>query len=106
MSYDLRREPWIPWRRRSGAVEWGPPAMLVDRLAEDPVVGLAAPRPDFEGALQEFLIGLLAAALQPEDEREWRRLWNAPPTVEALQATLEALPRATFLPGSLRIGIR
>ena len=68
--------------------------MLVDRLAEDPVVGLAAPRPDFEGALQEFLIGLLAAALHPEDEREWRRLWKAPPTAETLRTALEALPAA------------
>lgn len=100
MAYDLRTEPWLPWRRRSGAVEWGPPAALVDGLAsENPVVALAAPRPDFDGALQEFLIGLLSAALRPADEHAWRALWNAPPSREALQAALDALPPAFDLDG-------
>jgi CRISPR system Cascade subunit CasA len=100
MAYDLRYEPWIPWRRRSGRVEWGPPAVLVDGIVTgDPVVGIAAPRPDFDGALQEFLIGLLSAALRPADERAWRALWHTPPTREALQAALDALPPAFDLDG-------
>jgi ClpP class serine protease len=33
MTYDLRHEPWIPWRRRNGAIEWGPPTRLLDDLA-------------------------------------------------------------------------
>lgn len=99
MTYDLRREPWIPWRRRSGVVEWGPPAMLVDRMADDPVVALAAPRPDFDGALQEFLIGLLTVALQAEDESAWRRLWDGPPTRDALQSAIDSLPPAFHLDG-------
>jgi CRISPR system Cascade subunit CasA len=99
MTYDLRREPWIPWRRSSGGVEWGRPALLVDRLEDDPVVALAAPRPDFDGALQEFLVGLLTAAVQPVDEREWRALWMRPPSVEVLQAALDALPPAFDLDG-------
>lgn len=99
MTYDLRREPWIPWRRRSGGVEWGPPALLVDRLDDDPVVALAAPRPDFDGALQEFLIGLLSVALQPEGEEAWLEGWHAPPTPAELQAALDALPSAFDLEG-------
>lgn len=102
MTYDLRREPWIPWRRRSGAVEWGPPAVLVSRMTKsdaDPVVALAAPRPDFDGAIQQFLIGLLSAALQPEDEAAWLEGWRSPPTVEKLQAALDALPDAFNLDG-------
>ncbi|MEJ7812324.1 MAG: type I-E CRISPR-associated protein Cse1/CasA [Gemmatimonadaceae bacterium] len=99
MAYDLKREPWIPWRRRSGAVEWGPPALLVDRLEDDPVVALVAPRADFDGALQEFLIGLLTASLQPPDERAWKALWTRPPSREALQAALDALPPAFDLDG-------
>ena len=99
MTYDLRRELWIPWRRRSGAVEWGPLTALVSRLEDDPVVAIAAPRPDFDGALQEFLIGLLSAALQPEDEAAWRQGWTSPPTVDELQAALDALPDAFDLDG-------
>lgn len=99
MAYDLRRESWIPWRRRSAVIEWGPPALLVDRLDDDPVVALAAPRPDFDGALQEFLIGLLTVALQPRDEEEWAERWDSPPTVDELQAALDALPPAFDLDG-------
>lgn len=99
MTYDLRRESWIPWRRCSGRVEWGPPASLVDRLEEDPIVALATPRPDFDGAMQEFLIGLLTVALQPSDEEAWLALWRRPPGKEELQAALDALPTAFDLDG-------
>ncbi len=99
MSYDLRLEPWIPWRRRSGAVTWGPLAMVVDAYEGDPVVAIATPRPDFDGALQEFLIGVLSAALQPKDDRAWRSLWHAPPAPETLQAAIDALPPAFDLDG-------
>ncbi|MGI8497249.1 MAG: type I-E CRISPR-associated protein Cse1/CasA [Gemmatimonadaceae bacterium] len=97
--YDLRREAWIPWRRRSGIVEWGPPALLVDRIEADPVAAFAAPRPDFDGALHELMIGLLTIALQPADEQEWNARWTQPPTFEALQSALDALPFAFDLEG-------
>lgn len=99
MAYDLRREHWIPWRRRSGTVEWGPPAALLDGLDDDPVVALASPRADFDAALREFLIGLLSAALLPADESAWLELWLHPPAREELQASLDALPPAFFLDG-------
>ena len=98
MTYDLRTEPWIPWRRRRSGVVWGPIAMLVDRLdGDDPVIAIASPRPDFDGALQEFLIGLLSVALKAKDEEEWRERWDQPPTVAELQAALDALPPAFSL---------
>lgn len=99
MTYDLRRKNWIPWRRLSGAVEWGPPATLLSDMDGDPVVALATPRPDFDGALQEFLLGLLAVTLEPADEGAWRELWEHPPTSEAFQAALDALPAAFDLDG-------
>jgi len=99
MAYDLRFEPWIPWRRRSRRVEWGPISLLTDNLAGDPVVALAAPRPDFNGALTEFLIGMLAVALAPRDEADWLALWQQPPTPELLEERLRALPEAFFLDG-------
>ena len=98
--WDVRREPWIPWRLADGRVEWGPIRRLGPAARpEDVVVGTAAPRPDFDGALHEFLIGLLSAALAPADEKAWRALWHEPPTPEALQAALDALPDAFDLEG-------
>lgn len=98
--YDLRMEPWIPWRRRSGRVEWGSISMLTRDIAGDPVVALAAPRPDFNGALTEFLIGMLTVALLPRDERDWKEWWDQPPTPDALERALKALPDAFRLNGS------
>ena len=99
MAYDLRREPWIPFRRRSGEAVWGPAKFLTDKINDDPIVALAAPRPDFNGALLEFLIGLITVALQPEDEEAWRDGWRNPPLPERLQFAFDALPPAFDLDG-------
>ncbi len=99
MTYDLRIERWIPFRRLSGRVEWGSVASLVDDLGEDPVVAINASRPEFTGAVLEFLIGLLSASLQPKDEAHWRQLWDKPPTSDALNRALAALPDAFVLDG-------
>jgi CRISPR system Cascade subunit CasA len=94
MTFDLRTETWLPFTRLSGVVEWGPPDLIVDAISTDPVVTLAAPRPDFDGALAEFLIGLFAAAFGLHDEDDWRTLWRNPPSREELRAALMTLPPA------------
>lgn len=72
--------------------------MLTDRIDEDPVVAIAAPRPDFDAALHEFLVGLLGVAMQVDDA-EWIRLMTSPPSPETLRAKLDALPAAFDLDG-------
>ena len=99
MAYDLRLEPWLPFVRLSGAKEWGPPDLIIDAITTDPVVALASPRPDFDGALAEFLIGLLTAAYRLDEEDDWRALWASPPTRDELRAALTRLPPAFDLDG-------
>lgn len=99
MTYDLRYEKWIPWKRQSGATEYGPPWLLTSQSADGPIVGIAAPRPDFSAAAQEFLVGLLGVALQVEDEAAWEALWRSPPTPDALRSAMNALPPAFDLDG-------
>lgn len=99
MSYDLRFEPFIPFRRAQGGIEWAAPWMVADTEGEDPIVDLAAPRPEFEGALMEFLIGLVNAAYTPDDEAAWLRSWKQPPTPQQLRDALTALPEAFTLDG-------
>jgi len=94
MTFDLRWEQWLPFRRLSGRIEWSPPADLLDDIAGDPVVAIASPRPDFDGATTEFLIGLVSAAMLPADEEAWLARWEQPPTVAELTAALAALPAA------------
>lgn len=99
MAYDLRFEPWLPFRRISGAVEWLPPYAVTDRIDDDPIVALACPRPDFDGAVTEFLIGLFSIALAPAEEADWAKLWRDPPKPEALRKALAKLPDAFALDG-------
>ncbi|MFN8709035.1 MAG: type I-E CRISPR-associated protein Cse1/CasA [Pseudomonadota bacterium] len=98
--YDLRYEPWIPFRRRSGEIVWGAPSLLTEGLTSDnPITDIAAPRPDFNAALQEFLIGLLAVTFAPQDDDEWLELWNEPPDEARHRQALERLPDAFYLLG-------
>jgi len=99
MTYDLRTEPWLPFRRPSGETQWGPPDLLVDAIDTNPIVAIASPRPDFDGALAELLIGLLTTAYSLESESDWRALWQNPPSREQLCAALMALPPAFDLDG-------
>ncbi len=77
---NLIEDEWIPVRRRSGGVARIAPWQLTDGFAEDPFVELAAPRPDFNGALVQFLIGLLQTCFAPEDAHEWRQRFHHAPT--------------------------
>jgi len=46
--------------------------------ADNPVVDIAAFRPDFQGALYQFLTGLLQTVFAPEDEEIWAEQWQSP----------------------------
>lgn len=59
----------------------------------------SAPRPDLDGALQEFLIGLLGVAFQLEEDAGWEALWRLPPAPEEIRAALDRLPAAFDLDG-------
>lgn len=61
---------WIPVRRKSGVVCSITPAEIAD--TSDPPVALLWPRPDFNLACLELLIGLTYVAMPPENDEEWR----------------------------------
>lgn len=97
VPYNLIDEKWIPVARRSGKVEMIAPAQIADR--EDPPLRIASPRPDFDGALLEFLIGLLQTAAAPANETIWRREFETPPLVDELNKCLASVREAFFLDG-------
>ncbi|MFQ5597416.1 MAG: type I-E CRISPR-associated protein Cse1/CasA [Nitrospiria bacterium] len=92
---NLIHDAWIPIRRKSGKVERISPS----QISEEDIVSLAAPRPDFNGALIQFLIGLLQTTCAPEDKRGWRQWLREPPSQEALQAAFEPVAHAFELDG-------
>lgn len=96
---NLLSEAWIPILRRSGRREIIRPAQLVERITEDPVVRLDAVRPDFNGALIQFFIGLLQTALTPAEPEDWEELFLKPPRMADLEKSMEVYAAAFELDG-------
>lgn len=84
MQFNLIDERWIPVRRRDGGPDKIAPHEVTDGFTDNPVVALDTPRPDFNGALIQFLIGLVQTAAAPDDEDDWEELLTSPPLPESL----------------------
>ena len=96
MAYNLIEEAWIPVLREEGRTELIAPW----QMTEAPLpLRVAAPRPDFTGALTEFLIGLTQTCMSPGTEREWRKLRDTPQTPEALREVFQVHSDAFQLDG-------
>jgi CRISPR system Cascade subunit CasA len=96
MPYNLL-DPWLPALRADGAQAAIAPWQIAE--TDNPVVALVAPRPDFNGALVQFLIGLLQTAYAPKDQTQWRKRFSNPPAPEDLQAAFEVYRHAFNLDG-------
>ena len=64
-----------------------------------PFVAFAWPRPDFNGAMHEFLIGLLSTAAAPADDDEWEDWWLNPPAPDNLKERFANVVHAFNLDG-------
>ena len=68
---NLISENWIPVRRADGSLQRIAPWQLTDGIGDNPIVAVASPRPDFDGALTQFLIGLLQTTCTPSEDQWW-----------------------------------
>ena len=91
MTFNLIHEAWLPVRRASDERLWIKPADITSYLSGDPIVALDFPRPDWNAAIKEFLIGSFTCALAPEDEKKWRHYWQEPPSPKSLSEKLERI---------------
>ena len=98
-GFNLVDEAWLPVRRRSGSLERIPPSRINDRIGEDPFIAFAWPRPDFNGAAHEFLIGLLSTAAAPMDDEDWEDWWLNPPDAKILERRFARISHAFDLDG-------
>lgn len=89
---DLITDGWLNGRTTDGRVA----LMPVAQIGTAAVIDLAEPRPDFQVAVYQFLIGLLQLTFAPEDRDEWRERLQAPPTPAELEAAFEPV-RSAFL---------
>jgi CRISPR system Cascade subunit CasA len=97
VAYNLIDERWIPVERRSGKIEMIAPAEIADR--DDPPLRVASPRPDFDGALLEFLVGLVQTAAAPRTERAWEGEFEAPPPPQTLKKRFNTVREAFHVDG-------
>lgn len=97
MPYNLLEEKWLPVLRADGSHDHIAPYQIAE--TDNPVIALNAPRPDFNGALIQFLIGLVQTAFAPEDEDAWFEIFESPPTPEALKNAFAQYQEAFNLDG-------
>ena len=93
---NLIESQWLPVRRQSGEALIAPWQITEP---DDPVLALAAPRPDFNGALLQFLIGLLQTACPPENDEQWGEWLESPPSSEVLNHRFHSIAHAFDLDG-------
>lgn len=92
---NLLHDRWMPVRDAQGQRCWITP----DQLADPQWLAFDADRPDFNGALAQFAIGLLQTTTPVANNMDWRALLNVPPAVGALQSWFSPLAAAFELDG-------
>lgn len=92
---NLIDERWIPVRRANGAQDRISPLMIGD----PGVVALDTVRADFNGALAQFLIGLLQTTTPMDDASTWEELLESPPGPDVLEAWFSPVRDAFVLDG-------
>jgi len=97
MAYNLIDESWIPVRCASGTRRWIPPWRISDRT--DPPLRVDTGRPDFDGSLLQFLIGLMQTTSAPADNRALRKMLESPTAPEKLRERFEVVRYAFDLDG-------
>lgn len=93
---NLLDEAWIPVRRANGTQDWVAPY----QITELDIVALDARRPDFNGALIQFLIGLIQTTTPMDSAVEWRE-WNTqPPSADTLKKWFSPVREAFVFDGN------
>ncbi len=99
--YSLLHQSWLPVRRRSGARQRIAPWQITDN-PEDAIVALDFPRPDFNGSVMQFLIGLYQVALAPWPESDWLERFTTPLAPQRIREALQPFEQAFLLDGDGR----
>lgn len=97
---NLLQDQWITIQRKNGGIEKIAPYQITDGVKSDnPIVDIVTPRPDFKGALYQFLIGLIQTIYPPKDDTEWDDRFTDPPSPEELKKATDKIDFAFDLFG-------
>lgn len=96
---NLINDTWIPVRRKSGAKIIIAPWQITEDLDNNPIIEITSARPDFNGALIQFFIGLLQTVCPPKGNKEWQEWFKNPPSPEQLKVKFNQVAGAFNLDG-------
>jgi len=93
---NLIDDRWIPIRRANGSTDKIAPCEITQDIHDEKrkIIAVTSPRPDFDGALTQFLIGLLQTACTPETEDAWWDWREKPPLPDTLKVCFEPYEEA------------
>ncbi len=82
---NLIEDQWIRCIHADHTIAQIAPYQITQGCRDDnPIIDVITNRPDFKGALYQFLIGLLQTIRPPVSEKEWFAQWNFVPSSEEL----------------------
>ncbi len=99
MAFNLIENCWIPVKRQDGSNELIRPYDITRNSSLNPIVSLYACRPDFNGGLVQFLIGLVQTIMTPKNSEEWNNYFHNPPQSALLKSKFSKLKSAFNLDG-------
>jgi CRISPR system Cascade subunit CasA len=85
VAYNLMEEAWLHVEYDGGFRRWIAPWQIAEKTEHGLPTAFCSGRPDLDGAMTEFVIGLVQTVFCPEKRREWKTLWKNPPDAEALK---------------------
>lgn len=94
MTFNLIYDKWIGVKRADGTAEKIAPWEITTNIETNPIVSINTPRPDFNGSMMQFLIGLVQTTISPKDDRTWRKHFLRPPTPEQLKESFSSVSSA------------
>lgn len=99
MSFNLIDIQWIPVRRKDGTRQIIAPWHITSDYESNPIVAIDAPRPDFNGALIQFFIGLVQTTMAPKNDKEWRNGLIIPLSMDELKINFSKVANAFNIDG-------
>ncbi|MCB1190382.1 MAG: type I-E CRISPR-associated protein Cse1/CasA [Leptospiraceae bacterium] len=82
---NLLQDKWINVQRKNGEIEKIAPYQITDTFETNPIIEIVTPRPDFKGAMYQFLIGLFQTVCSPPSEEKWQDWFWEPPHPDELK---------------------
>lgn len=96
---NLIETPWIPCIQANKEVVTLAPWQIFMNGGKSRSLSLATPRPDFQGAVIQFLIGLTQTTMSPKDEDEWVEGLQSLPDAHEVKERFDSVSSAFNLGG-------